>query len=122
MRDGAEDLANKNGCWSLVEEAVGAVCGNQRHVSVAEVAPSRLLHDQVAGETACRLDDDGPDAVAEESLQHGGEAGPFVDVVGAGYGRVVKLLDNLIARAPGESPHCVSLALEAILVRPDIRC
>jgi hypothetical protein len=84
MRDSAEDLANEDGRWRLVKEAVRRVGRNERHVSVAEVAPSRLLHDQVAGETARRLDDDGPNAVAEKALQHGGEAGPLVDVVGAG--------------------------------------
>ncbi len=39
-----------------------------------------------------RLDDDRADAVAEKALQHGDEAGPLVDVVGAGYRRVIELL------------------------------
>jgi hypothetical protein len=68
LRDGAERLANKNGGWSLVEGAVGAVCRDERHASVAEVAPACLLHDLIAGEAACRLDDDGADAFAEKAL------------------------------------------------------
>jgi hypothetical protein len=56
------------------------------------------LDDQVACEAARRLDNDGPHAVAEEALQHGGEPRPLVNCVSAGHRRVIELFDNLISR------------------------
>src|SRR5208283_4517336 len=54
----------------------GRVGCDQRDPGVAEEPPARLLGDEIAGEPARRLDDDRPDAVRGDVLQHGSEARP----------------------------------------------
>src|SRR3954469_14889352 len=79
-----------------------------------------LLNHQVARKAVRRLDQDGPDAVALDALQHGREAGALVDMVRAAYGRVVELVHDHEARVPGEAGDSVSLALVAVLIGPDV--
>ena len=73
--------------------------------SVAQQAPAGLLHDQVAGEAGGGLDDDRPDAIAGDAFEHGGEAGPLIDRVGAVHAVVAVLVDELVAVAPWRMPR-----------------
>jgi hypothetical protein len=53
------------------------------------------------------------------AVQHGGEAGPGLDGIGAAHGGIVILRDNLAAGGLCEPLDGDPLALIAILVHPD---
>jgi hypothetical protein len=79
------------------------------------------LDHQIAGESVRTLDDDRPRAVAHQALQHLREAGPLADRISPAYRRVVKGLDNFVARRPSVGLDGRSLAFVAVLVRADVR-
>jgi hypothetical protein len=66
---GAEDLANESRGRRVVDEGAGAVGGNDLDPALLQHAVAGFLHDQIAGEPVCRLDDDCTDAVAGDALE-----------------------------------------------------
>jgi hypothetical protein len=86
----------------LSRKLFGLSDGNKGHAEALEETPARLLHDQVAAKRFAVSTRITRTLVAGDALEHGGEAGPFVDGVGAAHGRVVELVDQLVARAFGE--------------------
>ena len=53
-----------------------------------------MLGNQLAGETRCILDNDGPDAIALDPVQQGGEAGADLNRVRAADCGIVELADQ----------------------------
>jgi hypothetical protein len=121
LTDGAEHLADERGCRRLVEKGVWAICGNERDAKTLKETETGLLHDQIAGEPARRLDDNGPHAVVGNALEHGGEARPPIDRVRAFHAVVGELRNNFVTRALGVARHRVPLAFQRVLVLPDVR-
>ena len=74
LRDCAEDLANKHGRRSVLEEEVGRRCRHELNAECLEIVVTGELHRQVTGKTVRALYQDCPDAVASDAVQHGLEA------------------------------------------------
>jgi len=95
FRDAAENLTDQPRSRRIVEECIGAIGSNKGDAALLEHGKADFLHHQVAGEAVGGLDHNGANAVAEQALQHRLEAGPCVDVIGAGNRLVVVLVDDL---------------------------
>jgi hypothetical protein len=78
------------------------------------------LHRQVAGEAVRALDDDAPNAVGGDAIEHGLEPGAIYYRVGTGDGGVVVLGDQLVAVGLGECHDGGPLPVVAVLVGPDV--
>ena len=99
LGDGAEHLADQNGGRRVLSEKVR---GRRRD----EVDPQPFQHvvageldGQVTSKAIRALDDDRPDPIAGDPLQHGQEAGALGHGIGAAHRRVIELgLDRIAIR------------------------
>ena len=78
------------------------------------------LDGQITGEAVRALDNDRPDPIAGDPLQHGQEAGALGHRIGAAHRRIIELGLDLIAIRLGETGDRCPLALLAVLVGTDI--
>src|SRR5687768_17268753 len=69
-----EDLADEFRGWRVVLEGGGTISGNQLDAAPLEHGVPDLLHHEVTREATGGLDDDGPNAVPFDPLQHVPEA------------------------------------------------
>src|SRR5215203_4458899 len=90
LGDGSEHLPDQTGRWRILDERLRTIGSYQLDAPLREHRIADLLHHEIAGEPARCLDDDGPDAVRLDPLQHRREAGPSVDSVCAAHGSVVE--------------------------------
>ena len=105
----------------LSRKASGTIGGDQRHAEALEEAEAGLLDNQIAGEPVRRLDDDGPDAIAGDALEHRGKARARVHRVRARNAIIAELGDDLEAGHLRVSLNRGALALERVLVGPNVR-
>ena len=91
--------------------------------SGAFLSEVQLLRHEIASEAAGVFDDHDADAVAFDPVQKLIEAGPRLDWISAGDGRIIKPIvrGDLEAGALRISRDRLALALFAILIGPDIR-
>src|SRR3954464_1114478 len=115
---GPEHLPDQPRRWGILDEGVRTVGGDQLDAALLEHGVADLLNPQVARKAVRRLDQDGPDAVALDALQHGREAGALVDGVSTAHSGVEELVHDHEACAPGEARDGVPLALVAVLIGP----
>ena len=118
FRDAAENLTDQPRSRRIVEECIGAIGSNKGDAALLEHGKADFLHHQVAGEAVGGLDHNGANAVAEQALQHRLEAGPCVDVIGAGNRLVVVLVDDLNASPLGVGGNGGALPLVGVPVGP----
>jgi hypothetical protein len=105
----------------MVEKSVRAVGSNEADAALAQPGVANLLHHEVARESVGGFDDDRPDAIGLDALEHQGEAWPGLDRIGAAYSRIVELVHKLVTAVPREGLDGLALAFVAVLVGADVQ-